>query len=89
MRRIIATSLLIVAAGCVHQPQGKFHRVSDGKAVDADQTLYNTFLQDKVICDGEAAQAALTSTEKSRYAHSLNVNLVYDACLAKRGYVRK
>jgi hypothetical protein len=88
MRRFLVV-MLTVAAGCVYQPQGKFHQVSTGRVVDADPGLYSKFLQDKVVCDGEAAQAALTSTEKDRYAHSLNVNLVYDACLAKRGYVRR
>lgn len=89
MRKLLLTIALAGVAGCVYQPQGKFHQVSSGKPVDADQKLYNAFLQDKVICDGEAAQAALTSRERDRYAHSLNVNLVYDACLAKRGYVRR
>lgn len=90
MLKVLVSVLVVTAlAGCTHQPVGFFHRVSDGQRVDANPTIAAQFQQDRVICDGEASQAALSSHEKDRYIHSRNVNLVYDACLAKRGYIRK
>jgi len=75
--------------GCVYVPEGYFHRVSDGVRVDANPQVLSEFQQARVICDGEASKAALVSTERDRYMHSKNVNLVFDACLAQRGYIRK
>ncbi|TRL39824.1 hypothetical protein [Rhizobium straminoryzae] len=75
--------------GCVHQPQGSFHRISDGLRVDANPQIAAAFQKDRVICDGEASKAALQSTEKNLYAHTFNLNTIFDACLAERGYLRK
>lgn len=75
--------------GCAYVPQGAFFRVSDGLRVDANPQILAAFQQDRVICDGEASKAALTSAERDRYTHSKNVTLVFDACLAQRGYIRK
>lgn len=89
MKRILLLCSVGVVSGCVSQPQGFFHRIGDGVRVDADPQVMAKFQQDRVICDGEASQAALSSTERDRGIHSRNVNLVFDACLAKRGYIRK
>ncbi|MDW5313763.1 hypothetical protein [Rhizobium sp. PL01] len=89
MRALICSLLLVVVAGCVYQPVGKFHRISDGQPADANPTILAAFMQDKAICDGEAAKAGLVSNEPDRYTHSRNINLVYDGCLAQRGYVRR
>lgn len=85
-------SLMILAmllAGCVYVPKGAFHRVSDGLRVDANPQVLAEFQQARVICDGEASKAALVSNERDRYTHSKNVTLVFDACLAEKGYIRK
>lgn len=89
MRRILIALACIVPAGCVSQPQGYFHRVSDGLRVDSNPQLLAEFSQARVICDGEASKAALVSNERDRATHNRNVNLVFDACLAERGYVRR
>jgi hypothetical protein len=89
MLRTILIAALAVLCGCVAQPKGVFHEAKSGLRVDSNPALLARFQQSRVICDGEAAQAALVSTEKDRYTHSLNVNLVYDACLAKAGYLRR
>lgn len=89
MRRVIVVAACFALGSCVYTPQGFFHRVSDGIRVDANPQVLAEFQQARVICDGEASKAALTSTERDRYAHSRNVNLVFDACLAERGYIRK
>ena len=89
MFRFIVIALLGVSAGCVAQPKGVFHETKSGLRVDSNPQLLARFQQARVICDGEAAQSALVSTEKDRYTHSVNVNLVFDACLAKAGYLRR
>jgi hypothetical protein len=89
MKKAVLFALSILVSGCVYVPKGSFHRVSDGVKVDANPTVLAEFQQSRVICDGEASKAALTSTEKDRYVHSMNVNLVFDACLAEKGYVRR
>lgn len=61
----------------------------NGVRVDANPTLFESFNRDRAICDGEAAKVALTSTEKKLAVHNLNVNLVFDACLTERGYIRR
>lgn len=88
MRALVLGSLVLLAACQTVQP-GYWHRQSDGRRVDANDAIYTAFLADKAICDGEAAKAALVSTERSRFTHSYNVNLVYDGCLTARGYVRR
>lgn len=89
MKRAFFIASVIVLAGCVYQAKGEFHEISSGKRVDADSETLAKFQQAKVICDGEAAQAASVSTERDRYVHTLNITLVFDGCLAKRGYIRK
>lgn len=88
MRYLIVLTAAALA-GCVSQPAGKFHSVATGQAVDADPKLMAKFMQDRAICDGEAAKAGLSSTEKLRATYAQNVNLVFDGCLAQRGYVRR
>ncbi|MGQ4812355.1 hypothetical protein [Agrobacterium vitis] len=88
-RTFVLGMVIVGLAGCVTAPKGLFHRVSDGQRVDANPQLLAEFQQARVICDGEASKAALTSTERDRAIHSLNVNLVFDACLAQKGYVRR
>jgi hypothetical protein len=83
---VLAGALL---AGCVSQPAGKFHSVATGQPVDADPKLMAKFMQDRAICDGEAAKAGLASTERLSAVYAQNVNLVFDGCLAERGYVRR
>lgn len=84
MRRLLP---LLLLAGCVSTPQGYWYR--NNVRVDANPTLLETFNRDKVICDGEAAQAALTSNEKDLMRHNLAVHLVFDACLTRAGYIRR
>ncbi len=74
-------------AACQTVPAGYWHR--DGVRVDANAQLLDAFQRDRAICDGRAAEAALTSRERDRITHSRNVNLVFDACLTERGYVRR
>ncbi|MFN7125296.1 MAG: hypothetical protein ACK4M8_05395 [Allorhizobium sp.] len=89
MRRVSVVLLGLVLAGCTHQPQGVFHRISDGVRVDANPQVLAAFQKDRVICDGEASKAALTSREKDVYLHTMSINTIFDACLAERGYLRK
>ncbi|MFK0330909.1 hypothetical protein ACIQUB_07275 [Rhizobium sp. NPDC090275] len=89
MKRVVGLSVLCVLAGCVSAPQGYWHRVSDGKRVDADQVLLAQFQRDRAVCDGEAAKASLASNEKVLSVHNYNVNLVFDGCLVGKGYVRQ
>lgn len=89
MKRTAWIAISVVLAGCVYQPKGTFHEVSTGLRVDTNPQLLARFQQERVICDGEAAQSAAVSTERDRYTHSMNINLVFDGCLAKRGYVRR
>jgi hypothetical protein len=77
-------SFSLIVAGCVQT--GKFYRISDGLAADSTPAISQAFETDRVICDGEAAKAALGSTEKNRLDHNNAVNLVYRGCLAQKGW---
>lgn len=79
---IVAIAGLLSA--CVQT--GKFHRISDGLAADASPTVLQAFETDRVVCDGEAAKAALASNERDRFAHANAVNLVYRGCMAQKGW---
>ena len=83
MRRLLP---LLLLAGCVSAPVGYWHR--NGVRVDVNPALLAEFSRAKTICDGETAQAALASNEKDLLTHNRNVNLVFDGCLTKAGYVR-
>lgn len=89
MRKIAAITMLLALSGCVTAPQGAWYRQSDGQRVDSNSRIYDKFKTDVAICNGEAAQAALQSNEKDRMQHNYEVNLVYDGCLTRRGYVRR
>ncbi len=86
MRKLLIVSIAILA-GCVSTPQGYWFKGS--MRVDADPQVFAQFQRDRAVCDGEAAQAALASNERLRAEHNRLVNLVFDGCLTKRGYVRK
>ncbi len=80
----IAIVLSLVMSGCVQT--GKFHRISDGVAADSSPVILQTFETDRLVCDGEAAKAALVSTERNRFDHNNAVNLVYRGCMAQKGW---
>ncbi len=77
----------VLLAGCVNTPQGVWHR--GATRVDASPTLFEEFNRDRVVCDGRAAEAALNSRERDLLTHNRNVNLVFDACLTEKGYMRR
>ena len=76
-----------VLAACQAAPTGYWYRGS--LRVDSNADLFARFQRDRTICDGEAAQAALTSREPDRFTHNFNLNLIFDACLTKAGYIRR
>lgn len=85
-------ALVIVFAGlaaCQTTSHGLWHSQRTGQRVDATPALLAQFQKDRVICDGEAARAALQSTAGNVFEHSALVNLVFDGCLVERGYIRK
>lgn len=83
-RFVTAALLLALVAGCMSVPPRIWYR--DGVRVDANPQLLAAFQRDRVVCDGEAAEAALKSQERDLMIHNRNVNLVFDACLTKLGY---
>ena len=83
--RIVGFALLALLAGC--QTQGFFYERASGLRVDNNPALFARFQDDKLQCDAESAQAALTSREPDRFAHARNVTLIYHACMAREGYV--
>jgi len=83
--RFSATAILLVlVTACMSVPPRIWYR--DGVRVDANPQLLAAFQRDRVVCDGEAAEAALKSQERDLMIHNRNVNLVFDACLTKLGY---
>lgn len=75
---------IVLLAACQSIPPRIWYR--DGARVDATPAMLSQFQRDKTICDGEAAQAALTSNERDVFIHNRNLNLIFDACLTKKGY---
>ncbi len=88
MKIFVHLSTLLLAA-CVSTPQPYWHRIDTGQRVDETPAVLAQFQRDRVICDGEAAKAALASNEKVVSVHRKNINLVFDGCLAERGYIRR
>ncbi|TCT34655.1 hypothetical protein EDC90_103349 [Martelella mediterranea] len=90
MRNVVAILCAVLASGCVSTtPTGYWYRDSDGRRVDATEATLATFNKDRVICDGKAAEAAMTrSVNLSEYNNQL-INLIFDGCLNERGYTRK
>ena len=85
--KFVIVSAAAMLAACQAAPTGYWYK--GGVRVDANTALFDRFQRDRVICDGEAAQAALTSREPDRFTHNFNLNLIFDACLTKAGYVRR
>lgn len=88
MRHLVGLFLILDLAGC-QTSSGYWYSQRTGQRVDATSALLQSFQKDRVICDGEAAKAALASTTRSVLEHQALVNLVFDGCLTERGYIRK
>lgn len=87
MKNIVVLSLVaVVLTGCVSS-QGYFYEKRSGKRVDASPTILARFEEHKLQCDAEASKAALSATEPSLSKRNQLINLIYHACMAKRGYV--
>lgn len=85
MKQIVILSFVMALAGC--QSTGLFHEKSSGLRVDANPVLLARFQEDKLQCDAESAKDALTSRERNQFKHNQLIQLIYEACMARRGYV--
>lgn len=82
---IIGLGLLL--AGC--QATGFFYEKSSGLRVDANPSLLARFQEEKLQCDAESAKDALASRERDLYQHNRLIQLIYEACMARQGYIVK
>lgn len=85
MKKLVVISLVITLAAC--QSAGFFYEKTSGLRVDANPDLLARFQEDKLQCDAESAKDALTSRERDLFKHNQLIQLIYEACMARRGYI--
>lgn len=84
MRRIFL-ALLLFTGGCASP--GYFHEESTGLRVDANPQLLARHQKARLQCDAEAAKEALNSREPDIFTHNKLVQVIFEACMARAGYV--
>jgi hypothetical protein len=80
---------ILILAGCVSSQPGAFHRVSDGARIDRHPPLIPAFKQARATCERAAKRSIRNSREPDVNQRTQNMNVVFEACLAERGYVRR
>jgi hypothetical protein len=83
--RLFMICIGLLLAGC--QSTGFFYEKSSGLRVDANPALLARFQDEKLQCDAESAKDALASRERDLMKHNQLIQLIYEACMARRGYI--
>ena len=82
MRSISILSLLLLSA-CVTATQGFYYM--GGRRADATQDLLAQLGQDKMICNGKAADSMM-KVERPRLTQAQLAQFVFEGCMAERGW---
>ena len=83
--RVVVMIALLGLCGC--QSGGFFHEKSSGLRVDSTPDLLARFEDSKLQCNAEAAKEALASNERDLLRHNQLVQIIFEACMARSGYV--
>ena len=78
--------LILAFAGCAAQPKMLWIR-TDGQPMRGNPVLFEQYRIDITICDGEGSKADL-SAGADNPRRFREVPVIFEGCMAQRGYIR-